>query len=91
MAITCQFVAAEIRRALHYTFTTRSAQSVPSAFPEPPSDWPSRYERLARGLSITPDSREAHRIVATFLDPLLSGAVGDDMRWDLVTQTWIVG
>jgi hypothetical protein len=63
---------------------------LPSAFPEPPPDWPARYERLARGLSITTDAHEAHRIVAAFLDPVLSGEIEHDARWDAAVQLWSV-
>lgn len=90
MAETSQFVAGEIRQALRYTFTTRSAQPVPSVFPEPPPDWPATYERLARGLSITTDSREAHLIVAAFLDPVLGGTIADQACWVPPAQRWIV-
>jgi hypothetical protein len=90
MAETSPFIAGEIRRSIHYTFTARSAQAVPSAFPEPPPDWPARYARLARGLSITTDSREAHRIVAAFLDPVLSGTIENDAHWNPSSQQWSV-
>jgi hypothetical protein len=90
MSTTSEFIAGEIRQAIHYTFTERSTQEIPSEFPEPPEDWPARYERLARGLAITKGSNEAHRIVAAFLDPVLSGATEDRARWEPSSQQWTV-
>jgi hypothetical protein len=78
----------ELRAALDRTFSSRATHPLPHALPEPPPEWVALYRRLAQPLSIPDDCQEGHRVVATFLDPVLAAQVDDDAHWSPSTEQW---
>ena len=87
---TSTFVAGEVRAALHQTFETRATHPLPTSLPEPPPGWEAPYRRLAKDLAIPSAQREAYRVAAVFLDPVLNGTVDADTSWDPGTGAWTV-
>ena len=49
------------------------------------------YPKLASEVRIDPDMLEGHRIADALLDPVLSGAVADDARWEPDRGAWLGG
>jgi hypothetical protein len=90
MATLRSFRGGELRTAIHSTFATRATHPLPPSLPDTPPEWEGRYQRLAQSLSIPTTPREGHRIVATFLDPVLNGSVDDDARWEPSLEAWAV-
>ena len=82
------FEAGDLRRALKVTFSDRSSQALPPQLPPPPSAWASTYPAMANEVGLDPDVVTGHRLAAEFLDPVLSGAVADDARWDPTSGAW---
>jgi hypothetical protein len=82
------FEAGDLRRALRLTFSDRSSQNLPAQLPPPPSGWAATYPALADEVGLDPDVAIGHRLAAEFLDPILSGAVADDARWDPTSGAW---
>jgi hypothetical protein len=82
------FRARDLEAALQRTFSARATHPLPTALPEPPTEWAGPYRRLAQSLSIPTDSRDGHRIVAAFLDPILDGTTGDDAWWGESSGQW---
>jgi hypothetical protein len=80
--------ARELRAALNRTFSSRATHPLPDAVPEPPSAWAVPYSRLAGSLSIPTETGVGHRIVATFLDPILRDEIEHDAHWDPVSARW---
>ncbi|MGH2558964.1 MAG: nucleotidyl transferase AbiEii/AbiGii toxin family protein [Thermomicrobiales bacterium] len=82
------FEARRLRHALDVTFTTRGTHPIPPALPSPPSTWATAYRRLATEVGLNPDVASGYRVAADFLDPILSGTVSLDARWDSLADTW---
>ena len=69
--------AAELRAAIHATFTFRGTHAVPLMLPAPPPNWVDRYRNMADAESLAwKDLQEVFAAVAGFLDPVLAGGVG---------------
>lgn len=84
------FVAGRIREAISRTFDTRAAQTVPTALPAPPTGWRRMYPPLAREVGLEPDLAIGHARAASFVDPVLQGAVDDRAIWDSSVWAWRV-
>ena len=82
------FEAGRLRRALRVTFDARGTHDLPPAMPAPPMNWAAPYKRLADQVGLQPDVAIGHQFVAAFLDPILGGSVGDEVRWDPATGSW---
>lgn len=78
--------AAELRTAIHTTFSFRATHAVPLSLPAPPLGWADRYRRIAGEESLKwrelPDLFEA---VASFLNPVLADVEG---HWDPGDWRW---
>jgi hypothetical protein len=78
--------AAELRAAIHATFTFRGTHAVPLVLPAPPPNWVDRYRNMADAESLAwKELPDVFAAVAGFLDPVLAGGVGlwdpSDWRW----------
>ena len=82
------FEASSLQQALLVTFERRGAHAIPAALPPPPPDWGLAYRKMAMAVGLNPDVATGYRLAADFLDPILSGAVPDDARWDPVCHGW---
>lgn len=79
--------ATRLRKALEQTFTHRATHPVPPALPDPPPNWTTSYQQMARDNELAwPTLQELTFAVATFMNPILAGASGAwnpaDWRWD---------
>jgi hypothetical protein len=79
--------AMRLRKALEQTFTHRATHPVPPALPDPPANWTTSYQQMARDNELAwPTLQELTSAVATFMNPILAGASGAwnpaDWRWD---------
>jgi hypothetical protein len=81
--------AGDLKAALRQIFTARATHSLPNALPEPSAEWVAPYRRLAQARSLPTDSREGHRIVAAFLNPILADLLGEDSHWDPSAGAWL--
>jgi hypothetical protein len=89
LATTSELSARDLRAALRRTFQARATHPLPATLPEPPLEWEAPYRRLATALAIPVDRREAHRLAAALLDPILDGHLDDGARWDPAVGAWI--
>jgi hypothetical protein len=80
--------AGRLRQAIADTFASRDLQTVPRSLPQPPPSWHLAYDRLARAVDLDPELATGHRQAAEFLDPILSGEVGDSERWNPLLGKW---
>jgi hypothetical protein len=76
-----------LRAALVGTFEGRRQHSLPESFPPPPAEWAVPYRKLAAEVGLETRPEAAHREVASFLDPVLSGE--DPLRWDPGQGRWV--
>lgn len=88
MASLFGFQASRLRRTLETTFASRGTHALPTALPSPPPQWRVAYRRMAVEVGLDPDMSAGHRQAGAFLDPVLSGIVPDDARWDPARYTW---
>src|SRR5207302_1891426 len=65
--------AQRLREAIEQTFAHRGTHDLPSRLPPPPGGWERSYREEAEAVGITEDIREAHRLVAKWLDPVVQG------------------
>jgi hypothetical protein len=79
--------AGELRMALEHVFKVHDAE-LPPSFPPPPTNWERSYPVIAGGIAVPGDYLEAHKIVATMLDPVLSNAIEPNYFWNPERQTW---
>jgi len=63
--------AGDLRAALEHVFANRK-EALPTSFPPPPAHWKQSYPVIAEGIAVPGDYMDAHEIVATMLDPVLS-------------------
>ncbi len=78
----------DLALALEHVFANRN-EALPSSFPPPPAHWERSYPAIAEGIAVPGDYMDAHKIVATMLDPVLRNTVDPDYRWDPVHQRWV--
>jgi hypothetical protein len=83
-----EFEVGRLRNALDHTLDSRRSHPLPTAFPSPPANWAQTYARLASEVAIADDLLVVHRVVARFLDPVLSENMRSDMRWNPSTTEW---
>jgi hypothetical protein len=70
----------------------RAERGVPSALPPPPARWGSEYRTLAAQLGLEEATvAQAFARACALLDPVLSGTVPDEARWDPVSRSWQPG
>jgi predicted nucleotidyltransferase component of viral defense system len=62
--------------ALREVFRGRGTHIVPEVLPSPPANWRAVYARLVNTLPVPQTSDEAHRFVASALEPALKAAAG---------------
>jgi hypothetical protein len=79
--------AGELRAALEHVFRIHDAE-LPPSFPPPPANWERSYPVVAEGIAVPGDYLEAHKIVATMLDPVLSNTIGSSQVWNPERQAW---
>lgn len=82
------FQAGRFRSALSETFSTRGTHRLPPALPPPPAEWRPGYRRMAAEVGLDPELSAGYEQARAFLDPILSGTVPDDGRWDPIRRTW---
>ena len=68
------------------TFAQRGTHRVPREFPAPPAGWARAYSDDARAVGVPPALKDAHLIVAGWLDPVLKGTATG--RWLPERQRW---
>jgi hypothetical protein len=69
------------------TFTARASHSWPPVPGKPPAGWVRQYPSLRKEMALEPATvQEAHEVLLTFLQPMLSGKRG--LRWDPVARSW---
>ncbi len=78
--------AQRLRAAIDRTFAARKTHDVPTQVPPPPADWDVSFRREAGSLNIPADPGEAYRLVATWLEPVLTGNAQG--RWDSKRVAW---
>lgn len=79
--------AARLRDALERTFTFRGTHDVPATFPDPPSDWATKYAALARDNQLRWSTlAEVTAAARVFLDPVLAGPL--DAVWSPDAWAW---
>jgi len=84
------FKAADLRAALHATFSGRGMQPLPGVLPRPPADWRVPYRRLATIVAIDPELEVGYGLSAAFLDPVLESLLADDASWGPGERRWRV-
>lgn len=62
-----------LRADIQRTFAARRTHEPPTWLPPPPAEWRTAYRKMAETVGITTDPEEAHRMVAVWLDPVLTG------------------
>ena len=75
-----------LREEIGRTFARRDTHPVPVGFPAPPADWARAYAEQARAVGIPPGLADAHRLAATWLDPMLQGTAKG--VWQPSRQVW---
>ena len=81
--------ADRLHRALHDTFGQRGRQELPRALPRPPADWRVPYARMAAAVDLAVELDHGYGLAAGFLDPVLSGELGDPATWEPAAQRWV--
>jgi hypothetical protein len=80
--------AGRLKRALEVTFGARNTHSLPFRLPPPQRDWRVPYRRMAEAVNLRPDISAGYERAKAFLDPILTGSVPDDARWDPMRHGW---
>lgn len=82
--------AAQVRAALHQTFSFRNTHPVPTAVPAPPTAWTAPYAAMALTDALPWGSLDALLdAVRAFLDPLLASS--HDATWSPASWSWRSG
>lgn len=68
------------------TFNRRATHEVPGRFPHPPAEWAVAYRNAAIAVNLPPDLDTAYSLVATWLDPVLTGTARG--MWNPERATW---
>ena len=80
LVIICMFTSVDARRLRNeilQTFAQRGTHPVPDALPPPPASWARPYAVAAADLGIPPTLADAHRLAASWLDPVLHSATAE--------------
>jgi hypothetical protein len=85
---TAAFTADRLADELARTFRTRGTHELPVTVPLPPDGWVTGYRALALPIGLDPDITTGHRLVAEFLDPILSTVTIQGAVWDPIGGTW---
>lgn len=80
--------AGQLRAALRTTFDVRGTHALPEQVPAPPSQWATAYAKMAAEAGLAPELSAGYERARMLLDPILSGIVPGDARWDPLRQTW---
>lgn len=80
--------AGQLRAALRTTFDVRGTHALPEQVPAPPSQWATAYAKMATEAGLAPELSAGYERARMVLDPILSGIVPGDARWDPSRQTW---
>jgi hypothetical protein len=89
LIIICLFESLNARRLrdeIERTFARRGTHVAPDEFPAPPADWARAYSAEAQAVGIPPVLADAHKIAASWLNPVLQGTATD--TWDPERQRW---
>lgn len=87
LATTRPLRSNDLRDALSQTFQYRATHTVPSALPDPPSEWAGTYAHLSKENGLPwPTLVAVTDAARRFLDPVLSG--GDARTWSPQEWTW---
>ena len=78
----------ELGTVLEAVLRTRATHEFPKSFPLPPDNWREPYRKLSEPLPITTDIDQAHRSVASFLDPVTATRI-DENWWDPTRRLWV--
>jgi hypothetical protein len=82
------FEASRERRALQAVFSARGTHMLPASLPPPPTRWRTAYTKMAAEVNLDHDMTVRYERARAFLDPILSGSVPDDTRWNPGQHTW---
>jgi hypothetical protein len=82
------FRAGDLRHALDETFDGRATHTLPKAFPPPPEEWAKPYAELADQVGLDRSLAVGYRRAGGFLDPILNGALADDVHWEVGSESW---
>jgi hypothetical protein len=82
------FKAGRLRKALSTTFNMRATHESPVALPPPPALWDIPYRKMADEVGLDQQIDDGYKQVRLLLDPILSGTVSDDAKWDLSSRAW---
>jgi hypothetical protein len=77
--------AERLREALEQTFKHRATHPLPRALPDPPTNWSTSYQAMARENELAwPTLDQLTTVVSTFLNPVLAGSTGvwHPARWN---------
>ena len=77
--------AERLREALEQTFKHRATHPLPLALPDPPTNWSTSYQAMAREFELAwPTLDQLTTVVSTFLNPVLAGGTGvwHPARWN---------
>ena len=77
--------AERLREALEQTFKHRATHPLPQALPDPPTNWSTSYQAMARENELAwLTLKELTTVVSTFLNPVLAGGTGvwHPARWN---------
>lgn len=87
MSELAAFEFARLREVIVEVFDARATHELPASVPAAPSDWARPYRALAEDVGLEPDPAAGHRLVATFLDPVLTTKPGL-AHWDAEALGW---
>lgn len=79
-----------LREVIVRLFDARATHELPTSVPAPPSNWARPYGTLAEEVGLDPDLAVGHRLVADFLNPVLTAKAGL-AHWDAQTLEWRKG
>jgi hypothetical protein len=85
---THSFAAHTIKDGLESTFQSRGTHILPNSVPSPPGNWATPFRKLAIEVGLDPDVETGHKIAATFLNPILAGAVEPHQIWNPERGNW---
>ncbi len=87
MSELAPFEFRRLRGVIVRLFEARATHELPASVPAPPPDWARPYRALAEEVGLDPDPIVGHRLVASFLDPILTAKAGL-AHWDEQAVEW---